>query len=207
VTRNGDPGEHSGTTATQGWRQIPPRLRIRDRLLAAVVLLAVWMLLWGTLSWVNLISGVIVAAILLAVFPLPPVTYAGRPRLRGLVRFTLRFLADLVIASGQLAWLAFRFGHQPRSAIVRVPLRVPSDLILTLTGEVVSLIPGSLIVDTDRENTTLYVHVINVPDRAAVERFRRTVYDVEGRIVRAIGSDAEIRQVEVAPHDSKGHQA
>jgi multicomponent Na+:H+ antiporter subunit E len=164
------------------------------------------MLLWGVLSWATLISGLVVAAILLAVFPLPPVTFAGRPHPAGLMRFTLRFLGDLIIASGQLAWLAFRFGHQPRSAIIRVPLRVPSDLILTLTGEAVSLVPGSLIVDTDRENTTLYVHVINMPDRAAAERFRRTVYNVEARIVRAIGSDAEIQQVEVGPPDSKGHQ-
>jgi multicomponent Na+:H+ antiporter subunit E len=179
------------------------RLRVRDRLLAAAVLLAVWMLLWGVLSWVNLISGLVVAAILLTVFPLPPVTFAGRLRPVGLMRFMLRFLADLVSASIQLAWLAFRFGHQPRSAIIRVPLRVPSDLTLTLTGEAVSLVPGSLIVDTDRESTTLYVHVINMPDRAAAERFRSTVYDVEARIVRAIGSDAEIRQVQVGPHDSK----
>ena len=50
--------------------------------------------------------------------------------------------------------------------------------------------------DTDQASTTLYIHVIGVPDRAAVERFRRTVYEVEARIVRAIGSDAEIRQLD-----------
>jgi multicomponent Na+:H+ antiporter subunit E len=87
-------------------------------------------------------------------------------------------------------------GPQPRSAIIRVPLRVCSDLVLTLTGEAVSLVPGSLIVDTDQASTTLYIHVIGVPDRAAVERFRRTVYEVEARIIRAIGSDAEIRQLD-----------
>jgi multicomponent Na+:H+ antiporter subunit E len=169
------------------------RARWRDRAIAAAFLIVVWMLLWGVFSWANLISGLLVSAVVLAVFPLPPVTFAGRPRPLGLARFALRFVADLVRASVHLAWLAFRFGHQPRSAIIRVPLRVRSDLVLTLTGEAVSLVPGSLIVDTDQASTTLFIHVIGVPDKAAVEEFRRTVYDVEARIVRAIGSDAEIR--------------
>jgi multicomponent Na+:H+ antiporter subunit E len=170
----------------------PARTRWRDRIVAMAVLVTVWMLLWGVLSWANLISGLVVSAVVLTAFPLPPVTFAGRVRPLGLARFAWRFFADLVIASAQLAVLAFRFGHQPRSAIIRVPLRVPSDLVLTLTGEAVSLVPGSLIVDTDQASTTLYIHVIGVPDRAAVEQFRRSVYETEARIVRAIGSDAEI---------------
>jgi len=171
------------------------------------VLVVVWMLLWGVFSWANLISGLVVSAVVLTVFPLPPVTFAGRVRPLGLLRFVLRFVADLARASVQLSWLAFRVGRQPRSAIIRVPLRVCSDLVLTLTGEAVSLVPGSLIVDTDQASTTLYIHVIGVPDRAAVERFRRTVYEVEARIVRAIGSDAEIRQVANPPRDSPGGPA
>ena len=172
------------------------RVRWRDRAVAAAGLICMWVLLWGVFSWANLISGLVVSAVVLTVFPPPPLTFAGRPRPLGLLRFALRFVADLVRASAQLSWLAFRVGPQPRSAIIRVPLRVCSDLVLTLTGEAVSLVPGSLIVDTDQASTTLYIHVIGVPDRAAVERFRRTVYEVEARIVRAIGSDAEIRQLD-----------
>jgi multicomponent Na+:H+ antiporter subunit E len=177
--------------------------RWRDRLLAGAVLVTVWMLLWGVFSWASLISGLLVAAVVITVFPLPPVTLAGRPHPLALLRLAWRFLTDLVAASFQLAVLAFRFGHQPRSAIIRVPLRVPSDLVLTLTGEAVSLVPGSLIVDTDRASTTLYIHVIGVADRAAVERFRHEVYETEARIVRAIGSDDEIRRLDDPPPAEK----
>jgi multicomponent Na+:H+ antiporter subunit E len=193
-------------TVTAADRTVPARTRRRDRLLAMAVLVTVWMLLWGVFSWANLISGLAVAAVVLVVFPLPPVTFAGRPRPLGLVRFAGRFVTDLVLASVQLAVLAFRFGHQPRSAIIRVPLRVPSDLVLTLTGEAVSLVPGSLIVDTDQASTTLYIHVIGVDDRDAVERFRREVYATEARIVRAIGSDAEISMVDRTPPTEKGER-
>ncbi|GAA3383274.1 Na+/H+ antiporter subunit E [Cryptosporangium minutisporangium] len=180
------------------------RIRWRDRAVAVAVLVTVWTLLWGVLSWANLLSGLLVSAVVLTVFPLPPVTFAGRLRPLGLARFSLQFFVDLVRASAQLSWMAFRPGRQPRSAIIRVPLRVRSDLVLTLTGEVVSLVPGSLIVDTDQASTALYIHVIGVADRAEVERFRRTVYEVEARIVRAIGSDAEIRQLDTPPTASQG---
>jgi len=180
-----------------------PRTRWRDRIVAATVLVAVWVLLWGVLSWANLISGLLVAAAVLAVFPLPPVPFAGRPHPLALLRLAWRFVTDLVAASVQLAVLAFRFGHQPRSAIIRVPLRVPSDLVLTLTAEAVSLVPGSLIVDTDQASTTLYIHVIGLADRDAVERFRREVYRTEARIVRAIGSDADISRLNNRPPAGK----
>lgn len=171
------------------------RSRARDTLVAVGALTAVWMLLWGVFSWATLLGGLVVAVVVLAVFPLPPVTFGGRLRPVGLVRFAARFLTDLVAASAQLAWTAFRFRHRPRSAVIAVRLAVRTDLNLTLCGEAVSLIPGSLIIDTDRAAGVLYIHVFDVGDREAVERFRREVYALEARIVRAVGSAAELEQI------------
>jgi len=168
---------------------------VRDELLAWSGLVVVWMLLWGELSWLVFLSGIVVAMVVVTVFPLPPVTFLGKLRPLGLVRFTVRFLIDLVAASVQLAWTAFRFGYQPRCAVIAVHLAVHSDLNLTLCGEAVSLIPGSLIVDIDRDAGVLYIHVFDVSDRAAVERFRSKVHELEARIVGAVGSDEELRQV------------
>lgn len=172
------------------------RARARDRLVALGVLTVVWMLLWGVVSWANLLSGLIVSAVILAAFPLPPVTFAGRVRPVGMVRLAVKFLTDLVAASAQLAWTAVRVGHQPRrSAVIAVRLAVRTDLNLTLCGVAVSLIPGSLIVDIDRPAGVLYIHVFDVNDQDAVEQFRREVHALEARIVRAIGSNAELKQI------------
>ncbi|WP_442934372.1 Na+/H+ antiporter subunit E [Micromonospora sp. CPCC 205546] len=173
--------------------------RRRNRLVAVTGLTGVWVLLWGTLSWANLISGLVLSVGLLAVFPLPPVTFAGRIRPVPLARFWVRFLRDLVVASAQIAWLAVRVGQPPLSAIIAVPLRVNTDLNLTLTAEALSLVPGSLILEADRTTGTLYVHVIGVRSREEVERFRQGVLELEGRIVAAIGSPDELRRV-TRPH-------
>lgn len=179
-------------------RPNPPltgRDRRRNRVVAGTFLVAAWVLLWGTFSWANLISGVLVAVVLLVVFPLPPVTFAGRIRPLPMARFWLHFTRDLVVASVHIAWLALRLGHTPRGAIIAVPLRVNTDLNLTLVGEALSLVPGSLIIEADRTTGTLYVHVIGVRTIDEVERFRCGVYDLEARIVAAIGSPEELRRL------------
>lgn len=167
--------------------------RARDRVLAVAALTVVWMLLWGVLSWLTLLGGLLVSVLVLAVFPLPPVTFAGRLRAGGLARFAMRFLIDLVVASSQLAWTALAGRRVPRSAVLAVRLAVRSDLHLTLCAEAVSLVPGSLIVDLDRAAGILYIHVFDVSGPADIARFRRDVRELEERIVRAVGSDAEIR--------------
>ena len=180
------------------------RDRWRNRAVAVTGLVTVWVLLWGTFSWANVISGLVVAAVLLVVFPLPPVTFAGRIRPVPLLRFLVRFLYDLVVASAQVAWLAVRPGH-PHSAIIAVRLRVNTDLNLTLNAEALSLVPGSLILEADRSTGTLYVHVIGIRSPDEVERFRRSVLELEARIVAAVGSAEErdrIRHDEAEPAGS-----
>ncbi|MEU8817157.1 Na+/H+ antiporter subunit E [Actinoplanes sp. NPDC048796] len=175
------------------------RGRWRDRAVAAAGLTVIWALLWGSFTPLTMLGGALVAVVVLTVFPLPPVTYAGRVHPLGVLRFAWRFVRDLVVASAQVSALAFRFGHVPRSAVIAVPLRVPSDLGLTLTAEALSLVPGSLIVEADRESGVLYVHVLGVRDAAGAERFRRDVLDLERRIVHAFGSPAERRAIKEPP--------
>lgn len=179
--------------------------RARDRVVAIAALTVVWMLLWGVFSWLTLVGGFLVSILVLTVFPLPPVTFAGRLRPVGLARFGSRFLIDLVVASFQLTWTALTGRRVPHSAVLAVRLAVRSDLHLTLCAEAVSLVPGSLIIDMDRAEGILYIHVFDVSGPADMDRFRRDVRDLEERIVRAVGSDAEIRLLTVgaAPAGSK----
>ena len=169
--------------------------RWRDRLVAAAGLTAIWVLLWGSFTPLTVVAGALIATVVLIAFPLPPITYAGRVHPIGVLHLAGRFVLDLVVASAQVAAMAFRFGRVPRSAVIAVPLRVPTDLGLTLTAEALSLVPGSLIVDVDRESGVLYVHVLGIKDKTEADSFRRTVLDLERRIVRAFGSPAERHKI------------
>ena len=96
------------------------------------------------------------------------------------------------------------FRPQPGAAIVAVRLRVDDDLIMTHTAVTASLIPGSLVVEADRERRVLYLHVIGVRSDADVERQRASVLHWEERIVRAVGSRAQVAQVRAAEAGAVG---
>ncbi|MFD0788701.1 Na+/H+ antiporter subunit E, partial [Micromonospora azadirachtae] len=106
-----------------------------------------------------------------------------------------RFVAELVVASVRVARIAVQPGFRPRSAIIAVPLRVRSDLNLALTAELVSLVPGTLILEVDRESGVLYLHVLDVRRPQDLADNRARVREIERRIVRTIGSADEVRQV------------
>ncbi|SDY43255.1 multicomponent Na+:H+ antiporter subunit E [Modestobacter sp. DSM 44400] len=177
--------------------RLATRLRHQLPLLAWLVL--VWILLWGTWSWANLISGLTVALAVTALLPLPPVTGGARLRPLPLVRFVGHFLADLVVSSAQVAWETVRPDRNRRGAIVAVQLRTDSDLLLTVISETLTLVPGSLVIELDREQQTIALHLLSVRDRADVDRQKAAVLAIEDRVVRAFGSAADVAALDRQP--------
>ncbi|MEU2349744.1 Na+/H+ antiporter subunit E [Modestobacter sp. NPDC049651] len=149
---------------------------------------AIWMLLWGTWSWANLLSGLLVALLVMTVLPLPPVVGGTRVRPLAAQRFLGHFVTDLVGSAAQVAWVAVRPGGPPRGAILRVRLRTDSDLLQTMVAEATALVPGSLVIDLDRERSTLWVHLLHVRDEDDLARQRAAVLTTEERLVDAFGS-------------------
>jgi multicomponent Na+:H+ antiporter subunit E len=152
-----------------------------------VWLVLVWILLWGTWSWGNLIDGVLVALVVTTVLPLPPVMGGSRFRPLGALLYFGRFLVDVVLSGAQVAWRTLAPGGPPQGAIVQVQLRADSDLLLTMVAETISLVPGSLVLDLDRERRLISVHLLHVTDRADVDRQKAAVLATEDRVVRAFG--------------------
>lgn len=127
------------------WRQLP----------FFVWLVALWMLLWGQFTWLAFLIGLIAAVVVTRVFRLPPVELSGRVNLWWGLVFVVEFLIALVRGSLTVAWQVIDFRRQPGTAIIAVPLVTDDDLIMTHTAVTSSLIPGSLIVDTDRDRRIL----------------------------------------------------
>jgi multicomponent Na+:H+ antiporter subunit E len=162
-------------------------------LLVALVLL--WSLLWGAFTWLNLVTGIILGILVMRVFYLPPVELSGRFHPWWFLVFLGRFFADLVVASVQVAALALGPRRVTSNSIISVQLLTRSDFIMTITAIVLSLIPGSFIVEVDRDRGILYLHVIDTVDLDDVEQERVKVLAIEKRIVRALGSRADLERL------------
>ncbi|TFD11135.1 Na+/H+ antiporter subunit E [Cryobacterium sp. TMT1-2-2] len=165
--------------------QIPP-------LIALIVL---WMLLWGEFSWLNLLVGLVVGIVVTVAFYLVPVQLSGRVHPLHTVVFFVRLIVDIVRASVDVSWLAVKPRLVTSNAILEIRLRTRSDLILTWTAVATSIVPGSIVVEIDRESSILYLHVLNMQSAGDIEQFRRRVLDTERRIVRGFGSHEDVERM------------
>ena len=168
------------------------RISLRQELPLLVWLVVVWCSLWQDFSPGNLLFGALIAIVVARLFYLPPVELGGRFNLLRAIPFALIFLVRVVAASFQVLYLAVAKGPRVISAVVAVPLRSHSDLLVTATGHVISLIPGSLVVDVDRPTSTLYIHGINVRDAADAAKLRKDVRDTEAGLIRIMGTKDEL---------------
>lgn len=170
----------------------PRRRSLRFQVATVLWLTAVWVLLWGDLSAANVLGGAAVGIVVVASMPMAAIDFRGRVHPLGVLHLLYRFMVDLVVASIQVSRMALTPGRVPHGAVLRVQLRSHSDLYLTMTAELCSLVPGTIVVEAHRVTGTLYVHVLDVDMAGGVETARRHVVEIEERVLRALGSDDEL---------------
>jgi multicomponent Na+:H+ antiporter subunit E len=161
---------------------------------AVAALVGVWVLCWGEVSVANVASGVLVAFLVLALFPLGPIPERRGHSLRPLA--TLRLLAYFVaeLVGSNLAMARDLLGRRERirTGVVAYPLRVDSVLLMTFLANVLSLTPGTMPIefdDTAGAPKVLYLHVTRMHERADIVR---KVARYEELALRAFGSRAEL---------------
>lgn len=188
----------SKETGRHIWRDIGVQLPF----LAWLVVL--WMLLWSQFTVLAFLSGLVVAVFVTRVFRLPTVELSGRINLWYGALFVVQFLFSMIRGGLAVTMQVFDFRRQPGAAIIAVPLKYADDLMMTHVSVVSSLIPGSLIVEADRDRQILYLHVIGVRSHDDVEKQREGVLRWERRIVRALGAPSQYRALKADERAAKG---
>lgn len=153
-------------------------------------LAAIWVLLWGTASPANVLSGLAVGFVLVTVLPggrrrsgwptVRPMALArlGRHMLVATVRANIVLTREIVTRRSGL-----------HTGVVGVPLPECSDGLLTLIMNLLGLVPGTMPLEVTEAPRTLFVHVLHLDD---VEDVRRDVEHLTVLAVRAFGSPAAI---------------
>lgn len=153
----------------------------------------VWILLWGTFSAANILSGLAVALVITLLLPLPAVPVEGRVHPLSLLWLIITVMYYLVLSSVQVAWLAIKPGPPPLSAVLRAHLAVKSDLVLALAVNIFNLIPGTIVLEIDQSRRMLYLHVINVGSDRAMQSFYRQVAKVERLLIASFERETDWR--------------
>ncbi|MCC5952580.1 MAG: Na+/H+ antiporter subunit E [Acidimicrobiia bacterium] len=159
------------------------------RLPLVVWLWVLWVGLWEDLSPGTGLAGLAVGLGVAWLLPDPPPGPSSSLRLWAGLRFLVVFLWKLAESSAVVAWEVVTPWSNVREGIVAVPVRGVSDTIVTLVANVISLTPGTLTLEVERDPTVLYIHVLHLRD---VESVRADVQHLEALCIRAFGSPEAI---------------
>lgn len=164
---------------------------LRPVLLAALAVL--WMGLQGTFTLGEFVWGLLMALIVLAVFP-APVAPHDHPRFRGvgdfvswfwaLLKLLGYFLYELIKADIQVALLALRPRIRERltPGIIGMRLTGKSSGQISLLAALITLTPGTISIECSEDREWLYIHSIDASDEegalAAPRKFERMIMEV-----------------------------
>ncbi|CAL9329968.1 hypothetical protein SUDANB171_00051 [Streptomyces sp. enrichment culture] len=184
---------------------VPPAPRHRRLDLPLIAWLTViWMLLWSGPTWGNLISGVLVSVLLCLVFPLPAVELDLRLRAIGIVKLAGYLLYDMAVSSVTVTRQSLAGSRRLRpAAVIAVPLRCRTDLMIAACAVSVSCVPGGALVEVNGTTATLFLHISDADQPGRIERSRRNVWRLEALVVRAFGTRAEIQRIRTDPPQHK----
>lgn len=158
-----------------------------------LVLFILSFLVWALLSWVpdwqHLLVGVFVAALVAYIIG---DMFVKRPHLFGHPMRYLWFLYYIPVFLWEMLKanidVAYRVAHPTlpiKPGIVKVRTSLKSDTGLTFLANSITLTPGTMTVDIDREKGFLYIHWISVEDKdieGATERIVRKFENILTRI-------------------------
>lgn len=163
-------------------------------LVLLVWMTAVWVTLWESVTWANLLGGMVVAGLIL--YMIPPVTPVPGVGFRPVaaVKLLVYFLKELVVASAVVAWEVATPGSGINTAVVSVSLTSQMAGVITAAASMVSLTPGTITLEVDEETSTLFIHVLHLrsPEetRESVRRLERLILEAFPPRRRALaGSD------------------
>lgn len=163
---------------------VRPRRKSAIQLGTVVWMALVWCLFWRDLSIANILSGAVLGVAIQWAFPLPPLRLEGGVRIGGLLAMLWMFVTQMVVASFEVAGHVLRTTRKPQPAVIEIDLRSESDFVMTIVSLIVSLIPGSVVVEARRSTHTLFIHVLDAQDSDGVEKARASALNVERYVVR-----------------------
>jgi multicomponent Na+:H+ antiporter subunit E len=151
-------------------------------------MLVIWVALWGELSVANVASGVIVIAIITALFPGRRATHRVHPL--GAVRFGLRLMADLVISSWNIVLAVVRpDADRVHAEVLEVTLTTRSHLVASIVANSITLTPGTMTVDISdggASGTDPFVLRVHVLGRIEPAVFTDEILSLEQRVLGAV---------------------
>jgi multicomponent K+:H+ antiporter subunit E len=151
--------------------------RLLPRPALSLALFLLWAALTNAASLATLLLGVLLS------LALPFITLRFWPDARRIARpglvpgFAARVAWDMLVANWAVARRVVGPVAKLSPAFIEVPLDLRDPFAATVLGSIVSLTPGTVSIDVDRERWVLQLHALDAPDPDALVREIKRRYE------------------------------
>lgn len=83
-----------------------------------------------------------------------------------IIKFMLVFIWEIIIANLRVAYDVVTPGSLAKPGVIAIPLDCQTDIEITLLVIVISLTPGTLVLDLSSDKKELYIHAMFLTDKA-----------------------------------------
>lgn len=128
----------------------------------------IWVALTGSLYFMNFFFGFLLGFSVLWILNRSEEDHRYFTRAPQTIMFIFYFAYEMIVANLQVAYDVITPKYFFKPGIVRYPLQADTDVEISILSTIISLTPGTLILDISEDKKWLYIHVMYLGDK---ERF------------------------------------
>lgn len=125
----------------------------------------IWVALTGSMYYTNFLFGFLIGFFILWIMNREETDRRYFNRVPKTIGFFFFFLYEMIMANIQVAYDVITPKYFFKPGIVRYPLEANSDIEINLLSTMISMTPGTLILDISEDKKSLYIHVMYLKDR------------------------------------------
>lgn len=127
----------------------------------------IWVALTGSMYYTNFLFGFMLGFFILWIMNREETDQRYFTRVPKTIGFVFFFLYEMIVANIQVAYdvITPKYFFQP--GIVRYPLEAKSDIEINLLSTMISMTPGTLILDISEDKKSLFIHVMYLKNKEA----------------------------------------
>ena len=144
----------------------------------------IWVALTGSMYYSNFLFGFMIGFFILWIMNRNDSDRRYFYKVPRVISFIFYFLYEMIKANVQVAYDVMTPKYFMRPGVVKYPLNAKTEMEINLLSTMISLTPGTLILDISEDKKTMYIHVMYLQDP---EKFvRDTKLGLERRLLEAI---------------------
>lgn len=138
---------------------------MQKRFLLNVVLMVIWLALTGVFTYINMFIGFAISYFILWILSRSSEDKRYFTIVFKVLGFFFFFLYEMLKANWQVAYEVMTSNLHMKPGIVKIELEAKTDLEITLLSNLISLTPGTLVVDISDDRKVMYVHGMYLEDK------------------------------------------